>query len=177
MPSSDSPSGGTGQAPAKDQSEGALTVEAVKSIITEAQAGSNDPVSTAIQIFNNLGDNVSVSGEVLRQALSESNVPIGGPLSPLIGASQSVAKSGSQVTVTNSHEVKANISGTDIKFSPVVSFTVGMPGGLPTIDNIQGAAVHKIFWIGITQIQLRENNGQKILHVVTTAATRDFPLS
>ena len=170
---------GVGQAPALDQTSqsSVLTVDDLKAIIAQAQAGAADPVTTGMQIFNKLGNNVTASGDVLRQALSASSInAAGGPLSSLLAAAQSIAKVGSQVTVTNTEEIDTEINGTPIKFSPVVSFSVGPDGGSPSINNIQGAAAHKFFWLNITQIQLREEQGKKILHVETSAGARDFPL-
>jgi hypothetical protein len=104
-------------------------------------------------------------------------VAVGGPLSTLLVAFQSIAKSGSQVTVTNSQQIQTEINGTQMRFNPQVTFNVGTDGGFPAITNIQGAAAHKIFWIGITEIQLQDNQGVKTLHVVTSAGSRDFPLT
>ena len=178
MTPSDSQSPGAGQAPALDKTgqSVALSVEDVKNIITQAQAGATDPLRAGMQIFNNLGDNITVTGDTLRQALTESGVATDGPLSALVAAATSISKMGSQVTVTSTQEIQTQISGTSVKFKPVVTFNVGMDGGFPTISGIQGAAAHKVFWIGITEIQLRENQGQKILHVETSAGARDFPL-
>jgi hypothetical protein len=178
MTPSDSQPTGTGRAPAFDTGgqTTALTVDDVKNIIARAQAGATDPVSAGMQIFNNLGDNVTVSGDILRQGLTESGVPTDGPMSALVAAAASITKTGSQVTVTSTKEIQTQISGTSIKFSPQVTFNVGLDGGFPTISHIQGAAAHKVFWIGITEIQLRENAGQKILHVETSAGARDFPV-
>ncbi len=179
MTPSDSQATGTSRAPASDEGSGKteLGVEDVKNIITQARAGGTDPVSVGLQIFNDLGDNITVSGDTLRQALTESGVATDGPMSALVAAAASIAKTASQVTVSSTKEVQTQISGTTIKFSPEVTFSAGVSGGFPTISNIQGAAVHKLFWIGITEIQLRENQGQKTLHVETSAGARDFPLS
>ena len=170
---------GTGQAPVLDQTSqnSVLTVDDLKTIIAQAQAGAADPVTTGMQIFNKLGSNVAVSGDVLRQALTASGIGAsGGPLSALLAAAQNITKISNQVTVTNTGEINTEINGTPIKFSPVVSFSAGADGGLPSINNIQGAAAHKFFWLNITQIQLLEDQGKKILHVVTSAGARDFPL-
>lgn len=174
----DSQSTGTGQAPALDKTNQntPLTVDGVKNIITQAQAGGTDPVTVGMQIFNNLGDNIAVSGEILRQALTESGVAADGPMSALVAAAASITKIGSQVAVTCTQEIQTQISGTPIKFSPQVTFNVGTDGGFPTISNIQGASAHKVFWFAITEIQLREDQGKKILHVETSGGARDFPL-
>ena len=179
MTPSDSQATGTGRAQALDKGsqDAELGVADVKNIITRARAGASDPVSVGLQIFNDLGDNITVSGDTLRQALTESGVATDGPMSALVAAAASIAKTASQVTVSSTKEVQTQISGTTVKFSPEVTFSAGVNGGFPTISNIQGAAVHKLFWIGITEIQLRENQGQKTLHVETSAGARDFPLS
>jgi len=178
MPS-DSQSAGTGQAPAVDPASQntTLTVDDVKNVITQAQAGAADPVTIGMQIFNNLGADVTVSGDILRQALTASNIAVDGPLAALLAAAQSITKTGSQVTVSNAQEIQTEISGTPIKFKQLVTFDVGTDGGFPTISNIQGAAAHKIFWLSVTQIQLRQDQGQRILHVETSGGARDFPLS
>lgn len=178
MTPSDSQPKGAGQEPALDSGSQTteLSVDDVKNIIAQAQKGTTDPVSVGMQIFNNLGENISVSGDTLRQALAASGVPTDGPMAALVAAAASITKTQSQVTVDSTQEIQTQISGTQIKFNPRVTFTVGMDGGFPTIGNIQGAAVHKVFWIGITEIQLRDDQGQKILHVQTSAGGRDFPL-
>ena len=178
MTPSDSQTTGTGSAAALDKgSQNAeLGVEDVKNIITRARAGAGDPVSVGLQIFNDLGDNITVSGDTLRQALTESGVATDGPIPALVAAAASIAKISSQVTVTSTKEIQTQINGNLIKFSPVVTFNAGTNAGFPTISNIQGAAVHKLFRIGITEIQLRDSQGQKTLHLETSAGARDFPL-
>jgi hypothetical protein len=95
----------------------------------------------------------------------------------MVAAAQSVAKSGSQVTVANTQQVQAEIRGTPIRFNQLVTFDAGTDGGFPTISNIQGAAVHKFIWVNITEIQLRQNQGHRILHLETLVGSRDFPLA
>jgi hypothetical protein len=129
-----------------------------------------------MQIFNNLGNNITVVGDVLRQALADSNIAIDGPLFALVVAAQNITKMGSHVTVTIADEVKTVIGGTTIRFKPPVTFDVGKAGGYPTINNIQGAAAHKVFWLDIREIQLRQDQGKRMLHVETSAGARDFPL-
>jgi hypothetical protein len=178
MAASDSQSTGTGQAPAFDKTNQTtpLSVDDVKNIITQAQAGATDHVTVGMQIFNNLGDNIAVTGDTLRQALTDSGVGVDGPLSALVAAAANITKTGSQVAVTSTREIQTQISGTSIKFDPLVTFNVGLGEGFPTISNIQGAAAKKLFWFSITGIQLRENQGQKILHVDTSGGSRDFPV-
>ena len=168
-----------GQPPVLDQTSQnvPLTVDDVKSIISQAKVASTDPVAVGMQIFNNLGDNITVFGDILRQALTDSSVAVDGPLSALVAAAHNITKIGSRVAVTNSEEIKTEIGGTAIKFKSLVTFDVGTEGGFPTVSNIQGAAAHKVFWFDITTIQLREDQGKKIVHVVTSGGARDFSLS
>jgi hypothetical protein len=35
-------------------------------------------------------------------------------------------------------------------------------------------AAHKFLWFDLTEIQLRQNAGQRVLHVVTSGGTRDI---
>ncbi len=154
-----------------------LTVDQVNDIITQAQAGGNDPVSVAMQIFDRLGDNIAVAGDVLRQALGNSNVPLTGPLATLLAAVQGISKSGNQVTITNTQETTTQISGTSVRFQPSVSFNVSLEGTFPTISEIEGASVHKIFWLDLQELQLRSNHGNRVLHVETSGGSRDIPLA
>jgi hypothetical protein len=154
----------------------ALTPEDVKNIITQAQVSVADPVTLGLQIFDSLGDNITLSGEILRKALTDSSIAADGLLAPLIAAAQIITKIGGQLTVTNNEEIKIEIGGTPIKFKSMVKFDVAREGGLPTVSNIQGVAAHKVFWFDITQIELRENQGKRILHIETSGGARDFPL-
>jgi len=178
MTPSDSQPPGRGQTPALDQANQSapLTVDDVRNIINQAQLGVDDPVTVGMQIFNNLGDNITVFGDILRQALTDSSVAVDGPLSALVAAAQNIKKVGSHVTVTNAEEIKTEISGTPIRFNQLVTFDVGTDAGFPTINNTQGVAVHKLFWFDIKQIQLRQDQGKRILHVETSGGARDFPL-
>jgi hypothetical protein len=165
---------GTGQPPPLNQST--LSVEDVRDIIAQAQAGTADPIAISMQIFNNLGGNIAIPGDTLRQALTDSSLDMSGPLSVLIAAAEDITKNGNQVTVSNTGEVKTDVNGTPIKFNRLVTFDVGTDGGFPTIGSIQGVAVHKLFWFDVKQIQLRQDQGKRTLHVETSGGARDFPL-
>jgi hypothetical protein len=153
-----------------------LTVDDVKTIINQAQLGVTDPVTIAMEIFSNLGDNITVVGDILRQALIDSSVAVDGPLSALVAAAQNITKVGGHVSLTNAEEIKTEIGGAAIRFKSLITFDVGTEGGSPLISNIKGVAAHKVFWFDITQIQLMQDQGKRILHVETSGGTRDFPL-
>jgi len=154
-----------------------LSVDDVTKIIATAKNSADDPVSVAMQVFSGLGDNVTASGDTLRDALSASAVPTTGPLQAVLAAIQGVTKNGDTVTVTNGQEVQIQLSGTPVKFQNQVSFQVDEQDGLPALMNIVGASVHKFMWFTLQSIQLIENQGQKAVRVVTSGGSKDIPLS
>jgi hypothetical protein len=151
-----------------------LTVEDIKRIIAQAKSSGGDAISLGMQIFSTLGENINTSGELVTQALAESNVAVQGPLAALLTAARTITKIGTQVQITSLKEIKTEIGGTPIRFKEAVSFDVGDDGGLPTIRNIVGVAAHKFLWFDLTEIQLRQNAGQRVLHVVTSGGSRDI---
>lgn len=154
-----------------------LSVDDVTKIIADAKTATTDPVSVAMQIFSALGNNVTVAGSDLQQALSASAIPLQGPLADVVKVIQGVSKSADLISVNISQEVQIVLSGTQVRLNTAVSFNVAEADGLPALNNISGVSVHKLFWIGIQTIQLMENQGQKMVRVVTSAGTKEFPLS
>ena len=156
-----------------------LSADDVKKIIIEAQntqLAASDPVSVAMQIFSGLGNQASVSGDNLRAALTASGLPLAGPLATVMAAIQNVTKAGDLVSVTNSQDIQAEINGTQARLKKEVSFEVAQ-GETPTLSNIKGVAVHKVFWIDIHSIQLRQDQGKKIVSVATSAGTKEFTVA
>ena len=153
-----------------------LSVDDVIKLISDARSGTSDPVSTSIAIFQGLSENASLSGDILRLALSQASLSFEGPLTDVLAAVGSITKIGGLVTFTNSQELRPVIHGTTLRLKQTVAFNVGLDGGNPSLSNITGVAVQKLFWIDIQQIQLLQQNGQKIVHVVTAHGTRDLPL-
>jgi hypothetical protein len=155
-----------------------LSADDVKKIITDTQNSqlvASDPVSVAMRMFSGLGDKAIVSGASLRAALSDAAVPLAGQLAAVMDAIQSVTKTGNLVTLTNSQDVQIEINGTQARLKNEVSFEVTQ-GDTPTLSNIKGVAVHKMFWIDIHSIQLRQDQGKKIVSVATSAGTKEFPV-
>jgi len=52
-------------------------------------------------------------------------------MSVLVAAAANITKIGNQVTVTSTQEIQTKISGTSIKFDPLVTFNVGTDEGFP----------------------------------------------
>jgi hypothetical protein len=153
-----------------------LSVDDVMKLITDAKAGTADPVSTTLAIFQGLGENTLVSGDVLRQALSQASLSLEAPLADVLAAVGSITKAGSVITLVNNQELQPVLQGNTLRLKQNVTFEVALDDGIPSINNIEGIAVHKVFWIDIQQVQLRQQAGQRVVHVVTAHGTRDIPL-
>jgi hypothetical protein len=165
------------QAPGQGNGPATLSVDDVTKIIADAKTAMTDPVSVARQIFFALSDNVTVSGSALQQALASSAIPLWGPLTDVVNAIQGVTKSGDLISFSIAQELQIVLSGTQVRLNTAVSFNVTETDGLPALNNISGVSVHKFFWIGIQSIQLVEKQGQKLVRVVTSVGTKEFPLS
>ena len=153
-----------------------LSADDIVKLITVARAGTADPISTSLAIFQGLGDNAVLSGDVLRQALSQASLSLVEPLAGVLAAVESISKTGNLITLVNNQELQPVLQGNTLRLKQTVTFQVGLNGGNPSISDITGVAVHKVFWIDIQQVQLRQQGGQKIVHVVTGHGTRDIPL-
>jgi len=153
-----------------------LGVDDVLKLIAAARAGASDAVSTSLVIFQGLGDNVILAGDVLRQALAQASLALDGPLAATLAAVGTITKTGSLVTLVNNQELRPVLRGNTLRLKPTVTFQVGLDGDL-SLNNIAGLAVHEVIWIDIHQVQLRQQDGLRIVHVVTAHGTRDFPLS
>lgn len=154
-----------------------LSVDDVLKLITGARAGTADPISTSLAIFQGLGERAVLSGDVLRQALSQASLSLDGPLASALAAVETITKTGSLITLVNNQEQHLVLEGNTLRLKETVTFEVGSEGGNPSLSNIVGVAVQKVFWIDIQQVQLRQQDGQKMVHVVTAHGERDFPLS
>jgi hypothetical protein len=153
-----------------------LTLQEVNDIIAKAKSGGANPMLMGAQIFNGLGDNVTLSGDTLRLALTASALPITGPLTALLGAIENVSKVGAHVTSANSQEIETTLNGTRVRFKEEVSFDVSETSGAPALNNIAGVSAHHVFWIDIKGIQLKQNQGRWSVAVVTSMKTINFDL-
>lgn len=163
-----------------DDSSGnsSLAVADLLKFIEQAKVAAADPVSVAMQLFTGLADNASVSGDVLRQALSDTAIPVSEPFTDLLSGVQAITKTGDTVAVTNSKDTETILAGNHLRINQKVSFEIGLADGLPAVSNIVGLSVHEaLFWIGIQSIQLRQNQGRRSVNVVTSAGSRDIVLS
>jgi hypothetical protein len=73
--------------------------------------------------------------------------------------------------------VKFELNGTPVRLKPQVTFTVAEQSGLPGLDAIAGVSVHKFLWFDMQSIQLKQNQGQKVIRVVTSGGAKEFAVA
>jgi hypothetical protein len=137
-----------------------LTPDQVTQIISQAESCGGNPILLAIQIFNSLGDNVTLPGNTLALALTQSRIPIPGPLVPLVNAIQSISKTGNHITITINQIIETLLNNSRVRFQENVHFDVSNNSVAPALNNVVGVAAHKLLsWINIQSIQLKQDKG------------------
>jgi RHS repeat-associated protein len=144
-----------------------LTVQDVVKIIEQAQKSGSDPVTTAIQIFNSLGNNVSVTGDALRQAIAQTNLNLDNTTKALLASAKNLAKAGNVITIENNGKGSVHIDAqTTLKFAATVSFSVGLSNGLPALQNIKGLSGEQGLLKGdISAMQVVKHDGGTFLRL------------
>jgi hypothetical protein len=154
-----------------------LTLEQVTQIISQAKAGGANPLLIGMQIFNTLGDSVTVTGDILKAAFTSSAIPIPGPLVPLLDAVRSVAKTGNHLSIALDQDIETTFNNNRLKFKQEMSFDAIPTPSAPALHNITGVAAHKLVsWITIQSIQLKQNLGRWSVAVATSLTTVNFDL-
>src|ERR1700693_2026606 len=120
-----------------------LSVDDVLKLITGARAGTADPISTSLAIFQALGERAVLSGDVLRQALSQASLSLDGPLASALAAVETITKTGSLITLVNNQEQHPVLQGNTLRLEQTVTFEVGSDRGNPFPRKIGGGAVAK----------------------------------
>jgi hypothetical protein len=162
--------------PGNNASENNATVEEVKAIISKAQAGASDPVSTGMLIVSRLSENFTISGDTLRQALADSHIAPVEPWASILAGVRDISKIENKVVVARAQQLETNVSGTRIRLQEVITFDFINDSSLPRMINIQGVAAHKLVWLNIQQLELVQDQQQKVLRVMTSGGSRDFAL-
>jgi len=154
-----------------------LTLDQVTQLISQAKSAGANPLLVGIQMFNTLGENVTLAGPTLALALSTSGVPVDPSLSPLLSAIQNISKAGTHVSITLNHDTEFSLKDTRIKFAKDTSFDVSDDAVSPALNSIVGLAGHKLFWVNVQSIQLTQNQGRWSVAVKTPLKTIDFDLN
>jgi hypothetical protein len=154
-----------------------LTLDQVTQLISEAKSAGANPLLVGIQMFNDLGDNVTLLGPTLAQALTTSGVTVDPSLSPLLSAIQNISKAGTHVSITLDQDTELSLKNTRIKFAKDTGFDVSDDAVSPALNNIVGLAGHKLVWVNVQSIQLTQNQGRWSVAVKTPLKTIDFDLN
>jgi hypothetical protein len=154
-----------------------LTMDQVTQLISQAKSAGPNPLLMGIQMFNNLGQNVTLLGPTLALALTSSGVPVDPSLAPLLSAIQNISKAGSHVSIVLNEDTELSLKNTRIKFAKDTSFDVSDDAASPALNNIVGLAGHKLVWVNVQSIQLTQNQGRWSVAVKTPLKTIDFDLN
>lgn len=154
-----------------------LTMDQVTQLISQAKSAGPNPLLMGIQMFNNLGQNVTLLGPTLALALTSSGVPVDPSLAPLLSAIQNISKVGSHVSIALNEDTELSLKNTRIKFAKDTSFDVSDDAASSAFNNIVGLAGHKLVWVNVQSIQLTQNQGRWSVAVKTPLKTIDFDLN
>jgi RHS repeat-associated protein len=131
-----------------------LSAHDIAQIIKSAQANSSDAVTTAISMFNNLGQNVTASGEALRAGMKEANFSMPDALAPMVSNATSVSKSGNAVTIESAKRAEYQLGDNTIRVDKTVRFNVDVGKGTAAVTGISGLSAKKGFlWPGINEVR------------------------
>lgn len=154
------------QAQQTQQAATHLSAADVAKIIQQAQQSSSDPATTAINIFNGLGDNVSVTGDALRQGIKDSKVTLDDTSSALLSKATSLTKTDNEVTInSSSKESSVSLGILNLKIANKVTFTVGSEKGSPELTNIAGLKAGKGVYLDVQKISVRPSGNSKAVFI------------
>jgi hypothetical protein len=154
-----------------------LTLDQLTQLISQAKSAGASPLLVGIQMFNSLGNNVTLPGATLAQALTISGIPVDPALTPLLTAVQNISKTANHVSITLSQDTELSLNNTRIKFAKETSFDVTDDAVSPALNNVVGLAGHKVIWVNVQSIQLTQNQGKWSVSVKTSLKTIDFDLN
>jgi hypothetical protein len=123
-----------------DAATSSLALDQVVDLISRAKAGGANPTLIGMQIFNELGNDVVLTGSTLTLALRASQIAIDPALMTLVEATQTVSKTGNHVNVSLNQLVEVQ-QKVRLKFEQGMNFDVSngtrfyeesfAPGGNP----------------------------------------------
>jgi hypothetical protein len=151
-----------------------LTLGQVTDLISRTKSAGANPVLIGLQIFDSLGENVTLLGSTLSAALRTSGIPVGAPLAPLLNAIQTISKNGDHVTIALDQDTEMSLNKNRVRFQKELAFDVSETDGAPGLQNIVGVAAHKLTWISIKDIQLKQKQAGWTMSVGTSLTTITF---
>lgn len=153
-----------------------LTVEDVKQVIEQARSGGAGPAGVVIGMFEGLGDDASVTGDVLERGLLEAGIPVGEEAKGILGGISTIEKNGDKLQLVMISQLQPTVSGTQLRLGPTVTTVIQkFPDGVALAD-ITGVAVNKFVWIDIQRLQYHDNEGKRAVRVDTNFGGKEFQL-
>lgn len=153
-----------------------LTVEDVKQVIEKVKAAGTDPVGIARELFEGLGDSASVTGDVLHQGLQQAGLGLPGDARDILGAIQTLDKTGDDVKLTLTSELQPEVRGIKLKLGPAITGTLQQfPDGI-ALSGINGISVNQFIWIDIQRLQFKDSGGKRSVKVDTNFGGKEFQL-
>jgi RHS repeat-associated protein len=139
-----------------------LSAQDITKIIKSAQASSSDPVTTAINMFNNLGENVTASGDALRQGMKQAGFAMPDTLAPVVSNATSISKSGRAVTIESAKRAEYKVEGNTIRVDKTVRFNVEVGKGTAALTGISGLSAKAGFlWPDFHEVRFTSTGQNK----------------
>jgi hypothetical protein len=153
-----------------------MTIEDMKELIQKGKSAGEDPLAVVTGMFAGLGQNVSVTGEVLLKALKESKVPLPKEAAEILGSVQTLEKDGDDVKLVFAEQLQPVVRGTQLRLGPTIAATLQkFPDGV-ALAEITGISVNKFVWIDVQRVQFHDNDGKRSVKVDTNFGGKEFKL-
>jgi hypothetical protein len=113
-------------------------------------------------MFNNLGQNVTASGDALRAGMKEANFTMPDSLAPMVSNATAVSKSGSVVTIETAKRADYQVGGNTIRVDKTVRFNVEVGKGTAALTGISGLSAKFGIFFGFHEVRYSstgENRG------------------
>ncbi len=138
-----------------------LSEDDIEDIVDQAKQSPGGSVGIIIAVFNNLGDDASVTGSVLNTGLRSGGVMLDNTTAGFLTSAKKVTKKGSRVTITGERGAAPTVTKSGLKIKSKLSFTVGVENGQPTLSNIKGfnAPLDGLPDVSIKKLQVNLSTG------------------
>ena len=151
-------------------------VEDVKQLIVGVCGASGGPLGIVRALFEGLGEDATLSGEVLQQGLQESGIPLGVETQAILGGIQAVEKNGDNLRLVLNSELQPTVRDMPMKLGPTIACAIqNFPDGMSLV-GISGVSVNQFIWIDIQRLHFKENEGKRSVRVDTNFGGKEFQL-
>lgn len=153
-----------------------LTVEDVKLLMEGVRGATGGPLGIMRALFEGLGDDATLTGAVLQQALQEAGIPLGEDTQALLGGIQSLEKSGDSLKLVLNSELQPTVRDMKMKLGPTIACAIQkFPDGVALV-GISGVSVNQFIWIDIQRVHFKDAEGKRTVRVDTNFGGKEFQL-